>query len=99
MEPLKLDPPTIALIVIDLQRGIMGRPVEPHPAPAVLARAVQLAEACRVARALVVLVRVTPSPDGRDRLTPRSDQPLAAAGPLPPDYAELAPQLAPSPAI
>jgi nicotinamidase-related amidase len=61
----------------------------------VLGRAVQLADGCRRAGAQVVLVRVTPSPDGRDRLSPPADMPLGAPGPLSPGYPDLAPELGP----
>jgi nicotinamidase-related amidase len=96
MEPLHLEPASTALIVIDLQRGILARAAQPHSSADVLARSVRLADAARRVGALVVLVRVTPSPDGRDRLTPRADQMMAPGSP-PPDWADLAPELGPKP--
>jgi nicotinamidase-related amidase len=62
----------------------------------VLARSVQLADACRAAGALVVLVRVSFSPDGRDRLAPKADS-VMPTGPMPPDFSEIASELGPKP--
>jgi nicotinamidase-related amidase len=89
------DPHSTALILIDLQRGILARDVKPHPAADVLARAIALAERCRHVGVMVVLVRVTPSPDGRDRLTPPADQAFATPGPPPEGYADFPPELGP----
>jgi nicotinamidase-related amidase len=97
MPDLDLDPKTTALVLIDLQRGILARDVQPHAAPDVLARARELADRCRRAGVPVVLVRVTPSPDGRDRLAPPADRTLAPPGPLPEGYADFPPELGPKP--
>ena len=96
MAPLTLDPRTTALVLIDLQRGIVGRQTGPHAASDVVARARRLAARFRQAGATVVLVRVAYSPDGRDRLTSRSDAaPLSGA--VPPDFSELVPELGQAP--
>lgn len=55
-----LDPAGTALVLVDLQRGVVGRDVGPHPADTVVENAVQLAEAFRAAGAPVVLVRTEP---------------------------------------
>jgi nicotinamidase-related amidase len=91
MEPL--EPARCALVVIDLQRGIVAAPAAPRAAAEVVGRAAELARAVRAAGGLVVLVRVTPSPDGKDALHPASDVP-PPGGPRPPDWAEPAPELA-----
>lgn len=70
---LDLDPRRLALVVIDLQKGIVGSSVEPHSAASVVANAARLADACRSRGAFVVLVHVGPSPDGKDTLRPRTD--------------------------
>ena len=91
---LALDPERTALVVIDLQRGIVGMPAAPHDAAAVVARATALAEACRTRSVFVVLVHVGPSPGGRDALRPVVDQP----GPvltLEPGWDEIVPELGP----
>ena len=46
-DALVLDPKRTALVLIDLQRGIMGRQTAPHSASDVLSRSNQLAKKCR----------------------------------------------------
>ena len=55
-----------ALVLIDLQNGVLGAPATPHSASDVLARSVELADTFRSHGALVVLVRATRAPDGVD---------------------------------
>jgi nicotinamidase-related amidase len=97
MAELTLDPHKLALIVIDLQRGIVGMPTEPRSAAAVVANAARLAEACREAGSFVVLVHVGPSPDGRDALHPVTDAPSAPRATLPAGWDEIVPELGPKP--
>jgi nicotinamidase-related amidase len=79
-EALLLDPKQTALVLIDLQKGILGRQTAPHSAPDVLARSVRLADRFRAVGGLVVLVHVSYSADGGDRLTqPTDEPPLASA--------------------
>jgi nicotinamidase-related amidase len=80
----KLDP-TAALIVIDLQKGIVSlRTV--HPAGEIIARAAQLARAFRQHGLPVVLVNVTGAAPGRtDAGRPRFS--------FPADWTELVPEL------
>jgi nicotinamidase-related amidase len=73
-----LDPKT-ALVVIDLQAGIVGAPTQPHAAADVVARTADLARAFREKGLPVVLVRVTGLPDGSDSVAGRID-----GGPRPP---------------
>jgi nicotinamidase-related amidase len=94
MPATALDPRT-ALVVIDLQKGLSAFPVI-HPFKDLVANTVRLAEAFRRAELPVVLVTVTPSPDGGDRLQSRSEVPPRAI-PTGPDFAELVPELAPQP--
>ena len=91
---LVLDPEHTALVVIDLQRGIVGMPAAPHQASAVVARAAAVADACRSRGAFVVLVHVGPSADGRDALRPTVDEPAAWPSP-PPGWDEIVPELGP----
>jgi nicotinamidase-related amidase len=67
-----LDPKT-ALVVIDLQNGILGIPTTPYSGPEVVARAVELADAFRGHGDLVVLVRVTLAADGSDAAPGRTE--------------------------
>ncbi|MGZ3332681.1 MAG: hydrolase [Gemmatimonadaceae bacterium] len=87
-----LDPKQTALVLIDLQGGILGRQTAPHSARDVLARSVRLAERFRSAGGLVVLVRVSFSPDGGDRLTPPTDEPPPPAA-TQPGWDEISPAL------
>jgi len=92
---LKLEPARTALVVIDLQRGIVAMPTGPRSSAEVVARAAQLAKALRAAGGTVVLVHVTPSADGKDSLRPVTDSPVQAGGrSLPADWSEIVPELA-----
>ena len=96
MATVTLDKAKTALIVIDLQKGIVERQTAPHTAEAVIRNAAALAEAFRKNEMPVFLVRVTPSPDGKDALRPIAD----AATPLlvpPPGWADIVPEMGPKP--
>ncbi|MGC9599528.1 MAG: hydrolase [Minisyncoccia bacterium] len=87
-----------ALVVIDLQKGIVGRPCGPHESGLVVKNASALARAFRKNGMPVFLVRVTPSPDRKDGLTPIADAPAFPASPnMAPDWAEIVPELGPEP--
>jgi len=58
MASLRLVPTATALVVIDLQKGIVSRALEPHTSAEVVTRSVQLAKALRAQGGLVVWVRV-----------------------------------------
>jgi nicotinamidase-related amidase len=94
---LTLIPARTALVVIDLQRGIVDAPTAPRPASDVVAHATALAVALRAAGGTVVLVHVTPSADGRDALHPQTDTPARGSEPPRQDWAEIVPELGPSP--
>ena len=68
METLSLDPKTTALVLIDLQRGVVRRPVAPHSASEVVRNAARLADRFRATGSAVFLVRVAFHPDARDIL-------------------------------
>ncbi|WP_327369655.1 isochorismatase family protein [Streptomyces sp. NBC_01217] len=88
MTATTLDPNT-ALVVVDLQKGIVGLPTAPHPAADVVANSATLADAFRAKGLPVVLVRVTAGAPGRTEGPQRSGQPAA-------DWAEIVPELGPS---
>ncbi|MEU1055790.1 hydrolase [Streptomyces sp. NPDC005876] len=67
-----LDPRT-ALVVIDLQAGIVAAPTVPYPAADVVARTVELADAFRARDLPVVLVRVSFAGDGADAVPGRTE--------------------------
>lgn len=79
-----LDPKT-ALVVIDLQKGIIATP-SAHPIEGIIANAAKLADAFRNAELPVVLVNVAGGAPGR---TERS----FSMGELPADWAELVAEL------
>ena len=93
MSDLDLDLRTTALVLIDLQKGIISRDTTPYSASEVVARAAKLAKCFREIGAPVVLVRVKFSADDRDRLKAKADDPALATMQLPPDFSELAPEL------
>ncbi len=97
MSDLQLDPARLALVVIDLQKGILAMPTAPHSTDAVVANAARLADACRAQGAFVVLVHVGPSADGKDALRPLTDQPPLQRGTPAPGWDEIVPELGPKP--
>jgi nicotinamidase-related amidase len=74
---IELDPPSTALVLIDLQKGILGNTLAPTTADELLARGQALAERFRAAKATVVLVNVGFSADGGDMLRQRVDEAMA----------------------
>ncbi|MFF4568029.1 hydrolase [Streptomyces sp. NPDC001410] len=68
-----LDPRT-ALVVIDLQSGIVGMPTQPYAAADVVARTTELADAFRARDLPVVLVRVSFAPDWADAVPGRTER-------------------------
>ena len=91
---IHLDPNTSALVLIDLQMGIIAAPVAPHSAAEVLARAQTLAGRFRDAHAPVVLVRVEFAADFADAPRQIVDEPMRVAGPLPVGWSDFAAGLA-----
>lgn len=78
-----------ALVIIDLQKGIVARQTA-HPASEIVSQAARLAEAFRRRSLPVALVNVAGRPRGRtEGGMPR--------GELPPDWAELVPELGQQP--
>ena len=80
-----LDPNT-ALLVVDLQKGIVGSPLV-HPVGVVIERARALLDAFRARGLPVVLINVTGGAPGR------TEQPRPNMGGFPPDFAEFVPEL------
>ena len=87
---MSFDPKTTALVLIDLQNGILGRPVVPHATADILARAAQTAKALRARGGTAVYVHV-------DLANLRDHGPADAPGrdpnapPPPANASELAP--------
>jgi nicotinamidase-related amidase len=98
MNELNLDPRCTAVIVIDIQKGIVAMAAgAPHPTPSVVANCVNLLTACRRAGAHPVLVHVGGSLNGADLLHPVADEPMRRAAALPSDWSDLLPELGSSP--
>ncbi|GGL63481.1 hydrolase [Streptomyces fumigatiscleroticus] len=90
-----LDPRT-ALVVIDLQNGIVGAPVTPHSGADVVARTVELADAFRAKDLPVVLVRVSFAADGADAVPGRTEA-SGAGGTRPEGWDAIVGELAGNP--
>src|SRR5260370_39583687 len=85
---MQLDAKSTALVLIDLQKGVLAMPVAPHPSTEVYQRSMQLAQRFRTAGAPVVRVRVSFSGDFADAHRPPVDQPTDF-GSLPPGWDEF----------
>jgi len=92
MSELIFEPCRTAVVVIDLQKGIVAAPVTPHSASTVAAKCAELLAAARAVGAQPVLVHVDRSPDGGDALKVTADDPMRSPAP-PPDWSELIPEL------
>lgn len=79
---------TSALVLIDLQEGILGYPLAPRSGADIRAAGSELAKAFRAAGGLVVLSRVVLHPTFADALKQPVDRPLPG-GPPPPNWAEF----------
>jgi nicotinamidase-related amidase len=70
MDPLNLDMPRTALVLVDLMPRIIAMPTVPHSGEQVLDRCLRLADSFRARDALVVWVRVErpggPQPEGSE---------------------------------
>jgi nicotinamidase-related amidase len=90
-----IDKTKTALVVIDLQKGIVGRQVEPYSSEVVVQNASALAEAFRKNNMPVFLVRVSSSPDGKDALRPIVDTTMQRPTVMPTDWSEIVPEMGP----
>lgn len=98
MSPLTIDPRRTALVLIDLQQGIVGRPLAPRSGPEVVRNASRLAVGFRAAGAAIVLVRVAFQTDFKDALKAPADLPAQFdPSALPPNWTELVPEVGPEP--
>ena len=91
-----IDRAKTALVVIDLQKGIVGRQTAPYASDFVVKNAAALADAFRKSGMPVFLVRVAFSSDGKDMLRPIVDAPWPTQTPLP-DWTEIVPEIGPKP--
>ena len=89
---LALDPRTTALVLIDLQKGVLAMPLAPHGAAQVVQNAARLGLHFDEVGAVVALVHVAFSDKAVDRLSQPVDAPPAPAA-LPADWADFAPEI------
>lgn len=88
--PLTMLDTNTALLVVDLQKGIVRAPVV-HPIADVVERAKVLTDAFRTHRLPIVLINVAGVAPGR------TEQPQRDISKRPQDFADLIPELAPQP--
>jgi nicotinamidase-related amidase len=93
---LELSAASTALVLVDLQKGIVTRPMlAPRSGAEVAAAGVKLAERFRAARAAVILINVSFAPDFGDALKqPVDRQTLRPEDGLPANFSELVDGLA-----
>jgi len=96
MKNALIDRTKAALVVIDLQKGVVGRQTAPYASDIVVKNAAALADASRKNGMPVFLVRVAFSPDCKDALRPVVDAPWPAQTP-PPDWMDIVPEMGPKP--
>jgi nicotinamidase-related amidase len=84
-----LDPKVTALVLIDLQRGMVGRQLAPYAAADVVRNGVRLADALRAKGGLVVFVRVMVAEVANLPV----DVPTPRPANIPPEASELVPEL------
>jgi len=95
MGSFQIDTVKTALVVIDLQKGITGIPAEPYAADVVVENAAKLASIFRKMGMPVFLVRVSPSHDRKDLLSPILDSPPQWTIPQTAGWADIVPELGP----
>jgi len=96
MNPPHLDLSKTALVLIDLQKGIVPMPLAPRSGPDVIAQAVKLAQRFREAKAPVILVHVTFAADFADAVKVQTDAAMNRPA-FPAGWDEIVPELGPEP--
>ena len=96
MNNIQIDKSKTAIVVIDLQKGIASFETHPYTSKEVIGNTAQLLKSFRKNNMPVFLVRVTPSPDGKDSLQPITDTPAWRQTPKA-NWAEIVSELGPEP--
>ena len=92
-----LDSRTTALVLVDIQKGILGFPLAPYSGTDLLPVCAQLAKRFRAAGAAVVLTNVTWSSNFADALHQPVDRPLGGPSVLPKEWSDFPAELDQSP--
>jgi nicotinamidase-related amidase len=92
-----LNPKSTALVLIDLQNGVLAMPLAPHSAAEVISNSARLATSLKQAGGVVAPVHVGYSLNGADRLRQAVDSPHSAT-PLPAGWSDFVPEIALLPA-
>jgi nicotinamidase-related amidase len=92
MPVTSLDPKTTALVLIDLQQGIVAMPAQPRDSAAVVSNAARMAEKFRAHGAPVILVHVITKPAERLRL--EVDEAMQTRQ-MPPNFSDIVSELGP----
>jgi nicotinamidase-related amidase len=91
---LSLDPQTTALVLIDLQNGILSLPLSPHAAPEILTRTAALARRFAMSGGTLVLVHVAFADAYADQPNQDVDAPMALPeGGLPKAWSCFVPEI------
>ena len=94
MDMLSLDPRSTALVIVDLQQGILSPEPLPHGCDAIVARSAALGQAFAAAGAPIVLTTTDFAPGYADAPGGQADEPwaLPTEG-LPPGFATIVPAI------
>ncbi|MGA2042079.1 MAG: hydrolase [Roseiarcus sp.] len=90
---LALEPRTTALVLIDVQKGVLAMPLAPHGAAQIVQNAARLGLHFEEVGAPVALVHVGFSDGGADRLSQPVDAPPARQTAPPADWSDFAPEI------
>ena len=91
---IALDPRTTALVLIDLQKGILGRPLAPHDAAKVVENSAALGKSLKAAGGVVILVKVAFANDYADSPNKEVDEPTPMPpGGMPAEWSEFVPEI------
>lgn len=88
-----IDPAKTALVVIDLQKGIVTMDTKPYSPDLIISNTNQLIDKFHRLNSPVFLVHVGPSDDNKDRLNPITDQNPNQTINRPADWMDFAPEL------
>jgi NAD(P)-dependent dehydrogenase (short-subunit alcohol dehydrogenase family)/nicotinamidase-related amidase len=92
-----LDPRTTALVLVDIQKAILGFPLAPYSGADLVPVCAQLAKRFRAAGAAVVLTNVTWSSNFADALQQPVDRPMGGPSVLPKEWSDFPSELDQSP--